>query len=1150
MSQAQNIHSNQKYEKLKSLLKELFQLDQPDLDFGLYRIMHAKSAEITQFLDNDLLPQVKQAFSLYKNADSAELQKELAKAIEQAQALGADPETLPKVKELRNKLASDAVDVGALENEVYDHLFSFFRRYYSDGDFLSKRVYKPGVYAVPYEGEEIKVHWANNDQYYIKTNEYLREYAFCLRPEDAKKPMRVHFMLADAKEGEHGNVKASEGKERQFILASDAFIAEENGDLTIRFEYRTPTLNDWPPDSADGKQTPPTQKDLVAIAVKRVLSVADGSLVPWLAELARSHANGSGEDAGYTKLEAHLKRYVAKNTFDYFVHKDLGSFLRRELDFYIKNEVMHLDDLAEASAPRVEQYLSKIKIMRSIASKLIAFLSQLEDFQKKLWLKRKFVVDSQYCVSLDRIPEEFYPEIAANESQREEWVRLFAIDDIKGNLAAPAYSVPLSVDFLKANKNLLLDTALFTPEFMLKLIDSLEGLDENVTGVLIHSENFQALRLLSHRYREQVKCVYIDPPYNTASSSIPYKNNYRHSSWAAMMFDRLALLRQTISQDGAIFVSIDKAERTILEHALNDVFGADNRIEELVWSMNTTNSQVPNYSTNHEYVEVYAKDRKTAEQDPTMFREPKPGFEEVMALVTRLNPSYPPISDIEAQLRALYERHKMEFREEIEAQGLEWEDEKGNDPWKGLFNYGKAEYRDSLGALVKENEAEQGQASIWVWQEDNTAMPATKQAASTRDPNHPNWRFYKPPHPRTGQPCPHPKSGWKFAYDDDADSPDKRSFVSLDRDGRIAWGPDENKVPRLKRMLHEVETNIGKSVFHDYSDGEKQTSAMFGKSGLFLAPKHANYVSRFILHAARKDSIVLDCFGGSGSTAHAVIQLNRDDRGKRKYVLAEIGQYFDTVTKPRVLKAAYSHDWKSGKPISREGISQCVKVIRLETYEDVLNNLKVDRKQAQQTLLNSADAQGQDGLKEQYTLRYMLDVETLDSQSLLNIRAFSDPTAYKLKIRPSGSDESRNINVDLLETFNWLVGITVQHIAAPQTFTAEFERDSEKRLRLKGKLKQDAAGPWWFRKVEGRTPDGRKTLIVWRKLTGDPEQDNLVLDVWMKDRLKISTKDFEFDLIYVNGGNNLENLKLPDDTWKVRLIEEDFHRLMFDTESL
>src|SRR5947207_13991568 len=110
MSQAQAIHSNQKYEKLKSLLKELFQLDEPDLDFGLYRIMHAKNAEVTQFLDKDLLPQVKAAFSLYKTADKAELEKELVKAIEQAQGLGADPESLPKVKDIRAKLASDAID--------------------------------------------------------------------------------------------------------------------------------------------------------------------------------------------------------------------------------------------------------------------------------------------------------------------------------------------------------------------------------------------------------------------------------------------------------------------------------------------------------------------------------------------------------------------------------------------------------------------------------------------------------------------------------------------------------------------------------------------------------------------------------------------------------------------------------------------------------------------------------------------------------------------------------------------------------------------------------------------------------------------------------------------------------------------------------
>src|SRR6516165_3201738 len=215
---------SQKYEKLKALLKQLFQLDQPDLDFGLYRIMHAKASEVTQFLDRDLLPQVKQEFSQYKTADKAEVEKELAKAIEAARGLGVDPEATQKVKELRAKLMTDAVDIAALEAEVYDHLFGFFRRYYSEGDFLSKRVYKPGVYAIPYEGEEVKLHWANADQYYIKTSEYLRDYAFRLRPHSDTNPMRVHFRLADAAEGEHGNIKPPNGKDRAFILASHDFI--------------------------------------------------------------------------------------------------------------------------------------------------------------------------------------------------------------------------------------------------------------------------------------------------------------------------------------------------------------------------------------------------------------------------------------------------------------------------------------------------------------------------------------------------------------------------------------------------------------------------------------------------------------------------------------------------------------------------------------------------------------------------------------------------------------------------------------------------------------------------------------------------------------------------------------------------------------
>lgn len=272
---------SQKFEKLKTLLKELFQLDKPDLDFGIYRILHARAAEVSQFLDRDLLPQVQAAFGTYRTADKADIEKELEKAIAQARDLGfPDPGQAPKVTALRARLQSEAVDVNGLEAEVYDQLYSFFRRYYSEGDFLSKRVYKPGVYAIPYEGEEVKLHWANADQYYIKTSEYLRDYAFRLRPEDDARPMRVHLRLHDAAEGEPGNVKEAEGEERRFVLA-DTPPSVENSELVIRFTYR--------PDPEGRKQ-----KELNEEAEARMLGLNEPAIADWLAALRKPHLRSDG----------------------------------------------------------------------------------------------------------------------------------------------------------------------------------------------------------------------------------------------------------------------------------------------------------------------------------------------------------------------------------------------------------------------------------------------------------------------------------------------------------------------------------------------------------------------------------------------------------------------------------------------------------------------------------------------------------------------------------------------------------------------------------------------------------------------------------------------------------------------------------------
>ena len=404
-------------------------------------------------------------------------------------------------------------------------------------------------------------------------------------------------------------------------------------------------------------------------------------------------------------------------------------------------------------------------------------------------------------------------------------------------------------------------------------------------------------------------------------------------------------------------------------------------------------------------------------------------------------------------------------------------------------------------------------------------------------------KFFEPLiHPKTGKPCPVPPYGWSRTPD---------TLKKLLAKHEILFGEDESVQPRRKVFLREDSQRQVPSVIQNAGRGKTDMD----KLGLKFPYCHplSLYIELVGAAAPGSGDVVLDFFAGSGTNGHAVIALNRDEGASRRLVLVEVGEQFDNVLVPRIKKATYSPEWMDGRPQRQPAPEEVahspriIKVVRLESYEDALNNLETRRSESQQLLLDAAGAQGADGLREQYILRYMLDVETRGSPSLLNVRAFTDPTAYKLKVKRPGSDESREVNVDLLETFNWLIGLTVRHIAAPQIFSAAFERDSEKRLRLKGRLKQEADGPYWFRTVTGATPDGRRTLVIWRKLTGEPERDNLVLDEWFT-RQGYSAKDSEFDLIYVNGGNNLENLKTPDDLWKVRLIEEDFHRLMFEME--
>lgn len=1057
------------YQKLIAILKEMFQLDQSDLDFGIYRIMNYKRNEIEKFLNEDLLPQVKSELEKYTSVEQKVIEKELKELTGKLEDAGVALESSSKYVALKSKL-DNGLNVAAAENEVYSHLANFFRRYYSDGDFISLRRYKKDVYAMPYEGEEVKLHWANADQYYIKTAEYFRDYSFTT-PDDKK----VHFKLVDA-ETDRDNNKAQKGKERRFVITEDEPLVIENGELIIRFEYIVQEQK---------------QKDLNNYSMELITkSINNDSEFKQFQSLLA--VDPTEKNPKRKLIEKYLNDYTSRNTFDYFIHKDLGNFLKRELDFYIKNEIMFLDDIDIDNNLNFEQYLTKIKVMKKIAGKIISFLSQIEEFQKKLWLKKKFVTETNYCITLDRISENFYPQILSNQAQINEWKRLFAIDEITSDLSN------LTDEFLKEHPYLIVDTKFFDEDFKEKIIDSIENLDEEINGVLIHSDNFHALNLLQKKYEEQIKCCYIDPPYNTNASKIIYKNGYEHSSWLSLIHDRVRLSKNLLSKNGIIEVAIDDYEFRRVNMLMDSVFGLNNFISNIAILTNPKGRDQEHIAQAHDYTIIYSKNKRFAETN------------------------YFALSDEEMSKKYSLGEGEDAYRElPLKRTGSgKWREDRPYMFFPFIYNL----TNEKLQVLpeheyVKLYNKEQDTFDDIFLQSLREKYESTNHVFIL--PIDGNGNYLR----------------WRWGYSSCVDGVENGTlYAKLTRNG----------------TYNIYEKNAGDKYVTPKSlwFGEKYDASSKGTNLLanilpdnpFDYPKSLYTVMDSITIGANKDSLIIDFFAGSGTTGHAVIELNREDKeeGKRKYILVEMGEYFETVTKPRIQKVIYSKDWNNGKPVSREGISQIFKYIRLESYEDTLNNLVINLTQEQLTLLEMNHE-----IREQYMLSYMLSNETENSTSLLNIDMFQNPFEYKMKI--ANGLETQVTAVDLVETFNYLLGIEVIRNERKERYNAIEDKSSNVPGAVK--LSSSKEGEYVFKEIEGRTLDGEKILVIWRSFTDDIVKDNAALDAYFLKK-KYSTQDFEYNRIYVNGDNNLQNLKLDEERWKVVLIEEEFKKLMFDVQDV
>ncbi|WP_457641285.1 site-specific DNA-methyltransferase [Persephonella sp.] len=1014
-------------ELLKSKLKEIFRFEDSDLDFGIYKILNYKRKEIEKFIEEELIEKIKQELEIldqtqkekYKEKLNYLLKDETIEKYQEAKK-NKDEEKIKFYKEefgdkiTEYELLSEKLDTYSvsedLEKQIYNHLINFFSRCYDKGDFISKRRYgKKEKYCIPYNGEEVYLYWANKDQYYIKTTEYFHKYTF------KAKNLTVNFRVVEAEE-EKGNIKSPEKK--FFVLNKKIFdFDEEKRKLNIYFEYRGLTEDEEKKyKHGNSAKQEKINEEIVKILDERI---PKNNLARLIFE--------KKEDKSL--IEKHLYRYTRRNTTDYFIHKDLKRFLERELDFYIKNEFLQLEDLQvlEQSGyfDRVKLYLNKVKAFRNIALKIIDFLTQIENFQKKIWEKKKFVIDTHYVITLDKIKEyagekfleSILDEILNNEKQVKEWKELFGIE-VKRKEDLIVNNEQLQFNGKKWKK-LPIDTKYFNEKIKWKLLAALsekKNLDDILDGVLIKSENFHALNLLLNKYYEKVQTIYIDPPYNTGNDDFLYKDNYQHSSWLTMMENRLRLAKELMKKDGVIFISIDDNELERLKILNENIFGEHKFLENFIWNNTSTPPSLSNISRkNVEYILTFLK------SDITRKFKGRLAEGNDAPLLNRDNPirvlEFPPSSvqfNIPDGIYSKGVKKRVELLDDIIV-------ENGLNKNKFRLKFESKWTQETLN-----NEIQKG--TLFLVKSKEFSIRYKRKSSET------DWIV-----------------------------PDKYiDNVFLNKKAGVGTNEDASK------EIINLEL-----TFDSY-------------------PKPSSLIHYLIRFNTELNGIVLDFFAGSGTTAHAVMKLNKEDGGKREFILVEMADYFDTVIIPRIKKVAYSFNWKEGKPKDMDGIGVFFKYHTLEQYEDALENIEFG--EPQKTLYELPD----------YFVKYMLEWETKKSRTFLNIDKMKDPFNYKLKVIENY--QQKIVNVDLVETFNYLLGLNVSRY----------------------KVLEDNGRKYVF--VFGEK-DGKKIAIIWRNVKDiDLEKDKKIIEG--------NIEEFKLDEIYINGDAVVKNFKPIEPLFKSLMFEE------------
>ena len=389
-------------------------------------------------------------------------------------------------------------------------------------------------------------------------------------------------------------------------------------------------------------------------------------------------------------------------------------------------------------------------------------------------------------------------------------------------------------------------------------------------NLIIHGDNLHALKALLPRYAGRVKCIYIDPPYNTGNEGWVYNDNAngpilrrwladeapvdaedleRHDKWLCMMWPRLHLLRELLSEDGVIFVSIDDNEQHHLRMMMDEIFGEANFIANFVWE-GTGKNDARFVSVGHDYVICFAKDLTLMRLNGARWRAMKEGVEEINSVAL-----------------SAWEHHK------------------------GDAACASDDLQRWFGSLDKKHKSYAHRHYRWV---------DARGVYFAGDISWPGGGgpTYEILHPGTSRPVKIPARGWVF--------PEKSKMLEAVEQGRVHFGVDESSVPNLKRYLNETDSQVLTSVFYQDRRAAHKELVRILPEAPFEYPKDERVIRRLLEVISSGDDIILDSFAGSGTTAHAVLTLNKQDSGSRRFILVECEDYADSVTAERVRRVISS----------------------------------------------------------------------------------------------------------------------------------------------------------------------------------------------------------------------------------------------------